>query len=92
MGINKGVNESHYLDAILEASQEHLGDLVMEKMVSSWEKSSLSPKRSKHIIQAKALVVMRETVACTRASNTGRMFMLLSVKSLSRAKSIAENA
>ena len=41
MGINKGVNEAHYRDAILEASPEHLGDQVVEKMVSPWKHSSL---------------------------------------------------
>ena len=40
---------------------EHLGDQVMEKMVSPWKHSSLSPKRSKHIIQTRAFVVLRES-------------------------------
>ena len=51
MGTHKGVNEAHFLDAILEASQEHLGDQIMEKMVFPWMHSSLSPKRNKHIVQ-----------------------------------------
>ena len=34
MGINKRVNEPHRQDPILEASQEYLGDQVMEKTVS----------------------------------------------------------
>ena len=29
MGINKGVNDAHHHDSILEASQEHMGDQVM---------------------------------------------------------------
>ena len=61
MGINKCVNEAHHHDPILEASQEHLGDQVMEKMVSPWMHSSVSPKRSKHITQTRAFVVMRES-------------------------------
>ena len=36
MGINKRVNEPHRHDPILEASQEYLGDQVMEKMASPW--------------------------------------------------------
>ena len=35
MGINKSINEAHYHDVRLEASQEHLGDQVMKEMVSS---------------------------------------------------------
>ena len=84
MGINKCVNEARHHDPILEASQKHLGDQVMEKMVSSWKHSSLSPKRSKLIIQTKAFVVMRR-VGFVRASNTTRIFITLNVKSLSRA-------
>ena len=42
MGIHKGVNEAHHHDPILKASQEHLGDQVMEKMVSQWKHSSMS--------------------------------------------------
>ena len=61
MSINKGVNEAHYHDPILEASQEHLGDQVMEKMVSPWKRRSLSPDRGKHIVQARTLVVARES-------------------------------
>ena len=34
MSINKRVNEAHGHDPMLEASQEHLGGQVMEKMVS----------------------------------------------------------
>ena len=60
MSINKGVNEAHYHDPVLEASQENLGDLVMEKMASPWKRRSLSPNRGKHIAQARTLVVMRE--------------------------------
>ena len=37
MSINKGVNEAHYHDPILEASQEHLGDQVTGKMASPWK-------------------------------------------------------
>ena len=44
MSINKGVNEAHYHDPILEALEEHLGDQVMEKMVFLWKHSFLSPK------------------------------------------------
>ena len=34
MSIHKRVNEAHHHDPILEASQEHLGDHVMEKISS----------------------------------------------------------
>ena len=34
MSIDKCVNEAHHHDPIPEASQEHLGDQVMEKMTS----------------------------------------------------------
>ena len=40
MSIRKGVNEAHNHDSILEASEGHLGDQVMEKMVSPWKRSS----------------------------------------------------
>ena len=59
-GINQFVNDAHYRDAILEASQKHLSDQIMEKMVSPWMHRSLSPKKFKHIVQTRALVVMRE--------------------------------
>ena len=91
-GVNKCVIEAHHHDPILEASQEHLGDQVMLKMVSSWKHRSLSPKRSKHIIQTRAFIVVRDRIGIVRASNTTRMFMILSVKSLSRAQPVAENA
>ena len=42
MSINKWVNEGHNHDPLLEASQEYLGDQVMEKMASPWWHRSLS--------------------------------------------------
>ena len=60
MSINNGVNEAHYHDPTLEASQDHLGDQVMEKMASPWKRRSLSPNSGKYIVQARTLVVMRE--------------------------------
>ena len=45
MSIHKRVNEAHHHDPTLEASQEHLGDQVMEKMVSPWKHSSMFPKK-----------------------------------------------
>ena len=60
MSINKRVNEAHHHDPVLQASQEHLGDQVMEKMASPWKHRSLSPNRGKHSVQEKTLVVMRE--------------------------------
>ena len=59
MSINKRVNEAHH-DPILEASKEHLGDQVMEKMASSWGHRSLSPIRDKNIVWERAFVVMGE--------------------------------
>ena len=53
MNINKGVKEALYHDPILEASQEHLCDQVMEKMVSLWKYG-----RHKHVVQTVTLVVM----------------------------------
>ena len=74
MSIDKCVDEAHHHDPTPEASQEHLGDQVMEKMVSSWEHSSLSPKRSKYIIQTRAFVVMREREpGSVRASNRAHL-------------------
>ena len=62
MIIKKGVNGAHHHVPILEASQEHLGDqVIMEKMASPRKHRSLSSKRGKHIVQERALSVMRET-------------------------------
>ena len=36
MGVDKGVNEAHHNEPILETSKENLGDQVMEKMASPW--------------------------------------------------------
>ena len=66
MGINKCINEAHYRDAIVEASQKNLGDEVMEKMASPWMYSSLSPKRRKLIVQSRARIVMGERVGSTQ--------------------------
>ena len=51
------VNEANHHDPILEASQEHLSGQVMEKMASPRKCRSLSPKRNKHIVQERTLVV-----------------------------------
>ena len=40
MSLHKCANEAHHHDPILEAPQEHMGDQVMEKMVSQWKHSS----------------------------------------------------
>ena len=58
MGINKGVEEAHHHDSILKASQEHIGDQVMQKMVSPWKYSSLFSEGCKHTVQTGTLVVM----------------------------------
>ena len=63
MSIHNRVSESHRHNPFLEASQEHLGDQVVEKMVCPWKHSSLSPKRNKYIIQKRAFVVVGEGVA-----------------------------
>ena len=89
MGIHKRVNEAHHHDPILEASQEHLGDQVMEKMASPWKHSSLSPNKNKHIVQERAFVVMGERASGIRTSNSTRLF---SVKSLCRTQPVAEDA
>ena len=47
MSINEGVNEAHYYDPMLEASQEHLSDQVMEKMAFPRKCRSLSPNGGK---------------------------------------------
>ena len=60
MNTNKGVNEAHYHDPILEASEEHVGGQVIEKMASPWKRRSLSPNRDKHIVQAGTLILIRE--------------------------------
>ena len=46
MSINKSVNEAHHHNSKLKASQEHMGDPVMQKMVSPWKYSSM-PSRKK---------------------------------------------
>ena len=58
MSINRGVNEAHHYDPKLEASRENLCGQVMEKTVSLLKCRSLSPKRSKHVIQRRAFVVV----------------------------------
>ena len=45
LNLNKGVNEAHYHDSILKASQEHLGDQVVENMISLRQHCSMSPER-----------------------------------------------
>ena len=50
MGIIKGVNEAHNHDFMQEASEEHLGDQIMETMVSPWKHGSLLPNRSVYIV------------------------------------------
>ena len=61
MSINKGVNEAHCHDPMLEASQEHLSNQVMEKMASPWKRRCRSPNRGKHFVPERTLVVMRES-------------------------------
>ena len=50
MSINKRINEAHHHDPTLEASQEHLGDQIMEKTASPRKHRSLSPNRNKNIV------------------------------------------
>ena len=59
MSINKGVNEAHHHYPILEASEETLGDQVMEEMIPSRKLICLLPDRSKHVVQFGTLVVVR---------------------------------
>ena len=94
MSITKGVNEAHYHDPTSEASQEHLGDQVMEKMASPWKRRSLSPNGGKLSVQARTLVVMgeRERVGFIGTSNSTRLFLSFSVKSLCRTQPVAEDA
>ena len=86
MSINEGVNEAHHHDPILEASQEHQGDQVMEKMASPWKHRGVSTKRGKHIVQERTVVVMRERerVGLIWTSNSTRLFLTFSVKSSCR--------
>ena len=87
MSKKKGVNESHYRDPILETWQEHLGDQVMKR-------SSMSPNGGEQIVQEGTLVVMRERerVGFIRASNSTRLFLLFSVKSLCSTQPVANDA
>ena len=75
MSINKCVNEAHHHDLMLEASKTHLGDKVMEKMVSPWKHSSLLPNKSNHSVWARAFVVMgeRETESGSPVHPTGHV-------------------
>ena len=91
MGVNNRVNEAHHHDPILEASQEHLGDQVMEKIASSWKHSSLSTKRSPQYHTHEG-VRCNERVGFVRASNTTRVVMFFSVKSQSCAKPDTKDA
>ena len=54
-----GINKGH--DPILETSQEHLGDQIMEKMASPRKRRCMLPNRGKHIVQQRTLVVMWES-------------------------------
>ena len=92
MSINKGVNETHYHESILEPSEEHLGDQVMEKMLSPWKHSSLLPNKSKHIAWERAFVVLGERVWFIRTSNSARLSITFAVKSLSRTWPVAKDA
>ena len=89
MSIKKRVNKAHHHDPILEASPEHLGDKVMEKMASPWKHSSLSPNRNKHIVSERAFVLMGERVGFIRTSNSTRLFITCNVKSLRRTLPVA---
>ena len=59
MSMNKGINAAHHYYPILEASQESLGDQVLEEMVPSRKLICLLPDRSKHVVQIRTLVVVR---------------------------------
>ena len=96
MSINKGVNEAHHHDPILEASQEHLSDQVMEKMASPWKHRSAFPNRGKHIVQERTLVVKRETESRAHPENQLDTFVLhLQCETfepcIARCKGCAEN-
>ena len=52
----------------------------------------MSPERNKDVVQPGTLIVMSERVRFIWASNTAGVIMFSSVKSLSRAESVAENA
>ena len=92
MSINKRVNEAHYHDSILKASQKNTGDQVMEKMASPRKRRSMLPNRGKQIVQQRTLVVMRERVGFIRASNSTRLFLSFSVKSVCRSQPVANDA
>ena len=62
----------------------------MKKMVSPWKHSILLPTRNEHIVQKS--VIVREGVGFIRTSNTTPLCMDLSVKSLSRAQPVAQDA
>ena len=92
MGINKGVNEAHHHDPILEASQVHLGDQVMEKMASPWKHRSVSQQRGKHIVQERTRVVMRDRESRAHPGiQLARLFLSFSVKSLCRTQPIVKD-
>ena len=56
MGVDEGIDNTHYHDSILKASWKNLGDQVVEKMASPWKRSSLSPKRGKEVVQQRTLL------------------------------------
>ena len=68
-------------------------------VVTSWRRWFLrgstvacSQKRCKYTVQTVTLVVVEEGVGFIRTSNTTHLFIILSVKSLSRGKHIAKDA
>ena len=45
MGIDTSIKEAQNHNTIMKASQEHLGDQVMKKMISLWQHRGMSLER-----------------------------------------------
>ena len=58
MGIKEGIDDTHHYNSILKASQENLGNQVVKKMASPWQKCSVPPNRGEKVVQERAFVVV----------------------------------
>ena len=90
MGINKSIKEAQYLNSILKTLQEQMSDQVVWNDL--WQNCGMSPERSKNVVQPVTLIVMCMRVKFIWASNTALLFMILSVKYLSRAQPVTKDA
>ena len=58
MGINEGIEDTHYYNPMLKASLKILGNQVVEKMASPWKNCGVSPDRGETVIKERAFTVV----------------------------------